>query len=222
YPLYLTTQDPDLAAVTRELGNHWELMNVAIKPYPVCHFNHACMDSAIVLTREHGLKTEDIEEITALLHENQFDVVCNPAQTKRIPTSDYDAKFSLQFCVAAAATRGEFGLAELEPKSLADTDILALAQRVSFEHWSESRFPEYFSGGVRIKTRSGETLEHVETVNRGATGRALDAEAVRQKFDANMLTSTSQAQADSVWDQIMAMPAAETLEQLNNTLSARG
>ena len=222
YPLYLTGQDVDLTAVTRALGRHWELMNVAIKPYPVCHFNHACMDSVIALTQEYKLAPDDIEEITALLHENQFDVVCKPAQTKRIPTSDYDAKFSLQFCIAAAATRAEFGLAELEAKSLKDPDILALAQRVSFEHWSESRFPEYFSGGVRIKTRSGQVLEHVETMNRGAAGRALDTEAVRQKFNANMLTNTNQAQADRVWESVMAMPAAETLEQLNKTLSARG
>lgn len=222
YPLYLPGQKVDLRPVTRALGAHWEFLNIAIKPYPVCHFNHACMDAVIALTKKHNLEPDNIEEITALLHENQFDVVCKPAHAKRVPTSDYDAKFSIQFCVAAAATRGGFGLEELEPSALKDKDILSLAQRVNFQHWEQSQFPEYFSGGIRIKTRSGELIEHFEPINRGAAGRALNADAVRQKFNANMLTSTSQSRADNVWQEIMSLPTANTLESLNTTLSERG
>lgn len=222
YPLYLSGQDVDVARVTDTLGKDWELLNVAIKPYPVCHFSHACMDSVIILMREHQLSLSDIDEITAFLHENQFDVVCRPSQAKTAPKSDYDAKFSLQFCVAAAAARGEFGLAELERQALEKEEILALARRVSFEHWESSRFPEFFSGGIRIKTKSGLVVEHYETVNRGATGRALDVNAVRQKFNANMLTSTTQSRADEVWNEIMALPNAPTLERLNKSLTAQG
>ena len=173
YPLYLPGQKVNIAPVTRDLGDHWELLNVAVKPYPVCHFNHACIDSVILLMQQHNLQPGDIQEVTALLHENQFDVVCKPEQAKRIPSSDYDAKFSIQYCIAAAAVRGKFGLAELEPDALNDKEILALAQCVNFEHWQQSQFPEYFSGGVRIKTSTGEVLEHYEPVNRGAAGRAL-------------------------------------------------
>ena len=222
YPLYLPGQDVDIDAVTRALGSHWELLNVAIKPYPVCHFNHACIDSVLTLMAQHNLQAGDIEEVTALLHENQFDVVCKPAHVKAVPTSDYEAKFSLQFCIAAAACRGAFGLAELEPDALADQDILALAEHVHFEHWDASRFPEYFSGGVRIRTRHGDILEHHDVVNRGAAGRALDEAAVRQKFNANMLITTDQAHADAVWQAIMALPDADSLAQINTTLLARG
>lgn len=222
YPLYLAGQGINIERVTHALGSHWELLNVAIKPYPVCHFNHACMDSVITLMSEYNLQADDIQEITAFLHENQFDVVCKPAAAKKIPKSDYDAKFSLQFCVAAAATRGEFGLAELEPEALQDEEILALAQRVNFEHWEQSQFPEYFSGGIRIRTSAGQVIEHREMVNRGAAGRALETLAVRQKFNANMLTSTTQSRADEVWDEIMALPRAATLEKLNKTLTTRG
>lgn len=222
YPLYLPGQEVNVEPVTRELGTHWELLKIAVKPYPVCHFNHACIDSVITLMNKHNLRPDDIQEITALLHENQFDVVCNPADAKRVPTSDYDAKFSIQFCIAAAASRGEFGLAELEPDALQDKEILALAQRVNFKHWGGSKFPEYFSGGVGIKTYAGELFEHHETVNRGAAGRTLTVDEVREKFNANMLTSTDQNRADEVWQEIMALPTATTLEPLNQLLSARG
>lgn len=222
YPLYLPGQDVDVDPVTRDLGTRWELLNIAIKPYPVCHFNHACIDAVIALMQQHSLRPDDIKEVTALLHENQFDVVCTPAAAKRVPISDYDAKFSLQFCIAAAASRGEFGLAELEPDALQDKGILALAQRVNFKHWQDSQFPEYFSGGVSIETHAGELLEHHEIVNRGAAGRALTVDEVRQKFNANMLTSTDQNRADEVWQAIMSLPTATTLEPLNRVLSAKG
>ncbi len=222
FPLYLSGQQFDADQVTRGLGSHWELLNVAIKPYPVCHFNHACIDSTLLLMAQHNLQAEDIEHVTAYLHENQFDVVCKPAEMKIVPTSDYEAKFSLQFCVAAAAHRGQFGLAELEPDALADQQILGLANRVDFEHWNGSRFPEYFSGGVRITTRSGNTLEHYDTINRGAASRALSEAEVRRKFTANMLTTTDLDHADAVWNDIMALPQAASLDQINQTLRARG
>ena len=222
YPLYLPGQNMNLEPVTQGLGTHWELLNVAIKPYPVCHFNHACMDAVTTLMKEHQLEPDDIQNITALLHENQFDVVCKPAKTKRVPTSDYDAKFSLQYCIAAAATRGSFGLEELKAEALRDKAILALAQKVNFEHWDQSQFPEYFSGGVCVKTRSGELIQHLEPINRGAAGRALSANEVRQKFNANMLTSTSKSRTEEVWKAIMALPNSDTLEPINRVLSGRG
>ena len=43
------------------LGETWEMLDVAYKPYPACHFNHAFIDAAIKLRNDHELKSEDIE-----------------------------------------------------------------------------------------------------------------------------------------------------------------
>ena len=55
--------------------------------------------------------------------------VCEPVATKRGPTSDYDAKFSLPYGVASGLLRGRLGLSELEPR-IADATALALMERV--------------------------------------------------------------------------------------------
>src|SRR5690606_5128382 len=33
----------DTGAITEGLGQHWHLLDTAIKPYPVCHFIHGCV-----------------------------------------------------------------------------------------------------------------------------------------------------------------------------------
>src|SRR6516225_106005 len=68
YPSHLQERhDPaDLALATRDLGEVWELMQVAVKPFPACHFTHAIADAAIVLKRDHHIDARAIRHVEAL------------------------------------------------------------------------------------------------------------------------------------------------------------
>ena len=126
---------------------------VAIKPYPICHFNHAPVDAALALREQHGLTPAAIESVTILLDQRQFGVVVDPIEAKRVPQNEYDAKFSAPYAVATALCRGRFGLAELEDAARLDEDVLALAQRISCAHDERSRYPDAFSGGLKLRLR---------------------------------------------------------------------
>ena len=186
----------DLDALTHSLGQHWFLDEVAIKPFPICHLLHACADSALALKRKHQLQAKDIVKVRALLHPDTFHYVCEPAEMRRKPVSDYMAKFSVQFVVAACLIRGKFGFAELETDALNDPAILALAQKVSHDTDPDSQFPRYFSGGVVITTREGKELVHMEKINRGAGERALSEDDIVQKYheNAQLVISAPRAQ----------------------------
>jgi 2-methylcitrate dehydratase PrpD len=214
YNLYLRGKDVDTDAIANDLGEQWEMTKIAIKPYPVCHFNHSSIDSMLSLMREHNLRADDIKSATVLMHEKQHDVVCVPEAAKRRPQSDYEGKFSVHFAVAAAAVRGRFTLAELEDDALNDPDILALCDRITFRHDPESLYPRYYSGGLVIETTDGRTLEHREPVNRGADGRALEAADVRAKFDGNVERHLTVAEADRLWDAVMHLDKASNLDEL--------
>lgn len=203
--------DRDLLA---GLGERWETATVAIKPYPVCHFNHACGDAVLALQAEHGFQARDVVSITARIHRNQMPVVCEPAAAKLCPQSDYDAKFSLPYFVAACLVRGHFGLRELEPSSINDSEILALCAKVSCEHDPDSAFPDYFSGQVEIQLRDGRRLERRERVNRGAAERPLSRQAIEEKFLANALLTVAPAQAEAVLAAVMRLEHAESLAPL--------
>jgi 2-methylcitrate dehydratase PrpD len=190
----------DLAAMTRDLGEKWFIEEVAIKPFPICHLLHACADSALALRRKHGLKPDDIARARALLHPETFHYVCEPAEMRRRPVSEYMAKFSVQYVVAACFVRGKFGFAELEPEALKDQAILALAQRVSHEADPESQFPKYFSGGVVVTTQEGRELVHMEKINRGAGERALTADEIAEKFMDNAALVLARDKAERIRD----------------------
>lgn len=193
----------DLAAMTEGLGSHWRAEEIAIKPFPICHLLHACADAALALRRAYGLRPEDIADVRALLHPESFHYVCEPAEMRRKPTSEYMAKFSVQYVVAACLVRGRFGFAELEDQALRDPEILALAQRVSHEADPESAFPKYFSGGVVVTTRDGRSLPHMEKINRGNGERALSGDEIVAKFMDNAERAVSHSAAERIRDAVL-------------------
>ena len=195
----------DLASMTGGLGDKWYLDEVAIKPYPICHLLHACADAALALKRKHNLQPNDIAKVRALLHPETFHYVCEPAEMRRKPVSDYMAKFSVQFVVAACFVRGKFGFSELETDALNDAEILALAQRVSHDVDPDSQFPKFFSGGVVVTTKDGRELVHMEKINRGAGERALSGDEIAAKFMENAELVISRPRAERVRDTVLAL-----------------
>lgn len=189
--------------LTRGLGTTWRAEEVAIKPFPVCHILHACIDSALFLRRKHGLNASDIAEVRALLHPETFNRVCTRPEVRRHPATEYIAKFSVYYALAAALVRGRCGLAELEPDALQDAAILSLADRVSYEADSASQFPKYFSGGVIIRMKDGRTHTHSEAIHRGAGDRALTGEEIASKFLENAELVMSRTRAEQIRDYLV-------------------
>jgi 2-methylcitrate dehydratase PrpD len=195
----------DLGALTEGLGSEWRLQEAAIKPLPACHLLHACVDSALALKGEHNLKPDDIAEACALLHPTTFRMVCEPVELRKRPPSENIAQFSAQFVIAACFVRGRFSFAELTPEARADEHILALAQRVSYAEYPGSRFPQYLSGGVTIKTKDGRVFTHREDINRGNGERALTNADTVAKFMENAEQVLSHDRAGRIRDLVLNM-----------------
>ncbi len=197
----------DHSLATAGLGEAWELEQVAVKPFPVCHFAHGCADAALAIAHEHGLAPEQIKRVRALVPQEVIKTICEPAAHKLRPRSDYDAKFSLPFIVAASLVRGRFGLAELEDAALHDEAILTLAQRVDYAADPDSPFPRAYSGEVVVTTRDGRELSHREQVNRGAAERPLTNAEIVAKFDDNARIAVSATQAGQIRDALLTLDA---------------
>ncbi|MEO0578234.1 MAG: MmgE/PrpD family protein, partial [Pseudomonadota bacterium] len=132
--------------------------------------------------------------------------------------NDYDAKFSIHFAVAAAAVRGRFTLDELEPDARNDATILALCDRTTYRDDPDSRYPDYYSGGVIVETRDGRTLERREPINRGADSRRLTADAVKDKFLANATIRIPSTQAETLWAAVQSLDSASSLDDVATLL----
>lgn len=176
--------DPDPAPFAT-LGHEWETPRVGFKPYPCCHYNHAYLDCALRLRREHGFTPGMIESVECLVPAGEVPIVCEPREAKLRPRTPYEARFSLPFSVAAALVDGRVGLGTYAEARLEDAALLALARRVVHQVDHESAFPRGFPGWVRVHLADGRFLEAREPDGSGSVLRPIGAEALAEKFRDN-------------------------------------
>jgi 2-methylcitrate dehydratase PrpD len=174
----------DASLLVEGLGVKWETLDLAIKPYPCCHFIHAFIDAGLHLRKVHGIAAVDIDSVEALVPEAEVPIVCEPMAVKMAPPTRFAALFSLPYCLAVALTRGHIGLDDFGEDEIRDPTIARLARRVSYGTVEAPRFPSVFPGTVRVHLRNGSTFERAEPVNRGHAENPLTSAEVRAKFTA--------------------------------------
>jgi len=203
FDTHLHGAETKVAALTDGLGTQWHFGETALKPYPVCHFIHGCADAAIAL---HGeIAGAEIMAVKAYLPQPTLHIVAEPAEAKESAATEYEAKFSAQFVVAACLLKGRFGLPDLLPEALAEARVQALAKRVTCLEDPETAFPTFFSGGVEATLADGRVLRRHVRVNSGAGERAMTTEAVADKFLASASLVIPEARAERIRDAVLAL-----------------
>ena len=202
----------DLSACTAGLGTDWEMLNVALKPYPVCHYNHSFVDAALKLRKAHAIDPAGIESINALIGKDQIGIVCEPEANKRRPQNSYDARFSLHFAIAAALVYGRLTMDEIGSEAIGDPRLLALCDRTRYAIDPDSAYPRHYSGALEIRMKDGRTLSHREPINRGSRDKPLSAAETIEKFQSTAsraLPATMVDQAVAATLGIESAPSAE-------------
>jgi 2-methylcitrate dehydratase PrpD len=224
FGLYNTVLGPehgiDVDTLGADLGRVWQTLDIAFKPYPACHFNHAFADCALALKRTHGIAPETIAHITAFIHPDQMAAVCEPLAAKRRPGSAYEAQFSVPYMVAASWLRDRFTLAELEPSAWTAADTLALAALVDYAADPESSYPLAYSAALEVTLHNGQRYFHREAVNRGARQNPLSSADILSKFTDNALQVINTNHASDIARAVDNLDTAADLSELVTALAA--
>ncbi|WP_116083595.1 MmgE/PrpD family protein [Tropicimonas sp. IMCC34011] len=201
--LHEHAENVDYSYLTDGLGERWMMADTALKPYPVCHFIHGAADAAAELHPQIG--GTEITKVEIRLPKDTLPIVAEPIEQKRNATNEYEAKFSAPFVVAAMLLRGRFGLPDLTDAALADADTRAVAARCSCEVDPDTRWPDYFSGGVKVTLSDGRVLEAHVPVNSGAGERQLDVDGVTKKYMMNAGLAIDDSRAHHIRDLILGL-----------------
>ena len=190
YGLYVThgiSENAQPQDVCSELGERWEMLRVSIKPYPCCHFAHATVDCARMLSDE-GIKPEEIESIHCIVDKIAAALICEPLESKYEPKTPYAAKFSLPYLVASGIYDNNLNLASFLPEQLTRKNVLALAKKVSYRYSEpeEIPFPTYFPGSITVKLTNGKTVSKRLDINYGNPENPMKASDVERKFRDNV------------------------------------
>jgi 2-methylcitrate dehydratase PrpD len=189
------------------------MLNVALKPYPVCHYNHSFVDAALKLRKAHAIDPAGIESINALIGKDQIGIVCEPEANKRRPQNSYDARFSLHFAIAAALVYGRLTMDEIGSEAIGDPRLLALCDRTRYAIDPDSAYPRHYSGALEIRMKDGRTLSHREPINRGSRDKPLSAAETIEKFQSTASRALPATMVDQAVASTLGIESAPSAER---------
>src|ERR1700756_1368924 len=136
----------------------WHIVGhgLSIKRYPICYATHRSIDAALDLVARHNLSPDNVERIHVSTGKTQLVMLRNAR-----PQTGLEAKFSMQFAMAAALVARKVGLAELTDAFVRRPDVQAIFPRVWFTATDATMPGSAFApaDSVAITTTSGETLQ---------------------------------------------------------------
>jgi 2-methylcitrate dehydratase PrpD len=183
------SRKPRPREATRELGQRFEVMATAIKPYPACRYAHAPLDSIVQLVEEHDLRPSEIERVRIGLSDAGVDLIGRPVRRKRNPQNVVDGQFSMPFLAGVALARRRMTWKDYD--LIGDPAIRRLMRRVevSSDARANRAFPKRWLSVVEIWAR-GRSYSDVRWRARGEPESPLSWDEVIAKFDGlNSVTS---------------------------------
>ena len=202
---------------TVALGQTWQTLGIALKPYPCCHFIHAFVDAALALRTEMSrgqFALDDIARIDCPLTPGLHKMVAEPRAVRIRPTNPYQALFSVQYVVALALTRGRVDLATFYDEPLDSPDVLRVADLTYCVDDLESDFPTRFPGEVIVHLKDGRVFKHRKAASLGSPDIPLDRSAITAKFIANATRAISLAAAEQLIERVLSLEAQASLDEI--------
>lgn len=185
----------DPAEITEGLGEQWHVTDIGYKPYPSGVITHAAMDAMRTLVLENDLTPESVDRITVTLEDAASEMLIH-AQ----PENALQAKFSIEFCLAAILREGEAGIHEFTDEYVSDPETRATIEKVE-RAFEEDLFGDDFAGYgavVRVRTTDGDELKVEERYAPGSPNNPLSEERLRNKFFECVETRLDRTEAEEL------------------------
>jgi 2-methylcitrate dehydratase PrpD len=173
----------DRTSPVADLGQRFRILEsgLSIKKYPTCYATHRVIDGVLDLCRQHGVGLQDVAQIHTQIGVAQASMLRNHQ-----PQTGLEAKFSMEFAVAAALARGKVGLSELSDEFVQQAPVKETMAKVHISTVdTQCDIEPVFAmhDRVQLKLHNGQTLDSGDI--RFARGNAmlpLQAADLQAKF----------------------------------------
>jgi 2-methylcitrate dehydratase PrpD len=212
------------AAILQDWCRPFDIVSpgASYKLYPCCYSTHAAIQAALELVKQHG-KPFDPEQIAAI---KTFTPPRGLAHTNRpAPQSALDAKFSVQYCVARALTRGRVVLSDFEDAAYGDPVMQQLLTRIQSAPYTGKLFdPEDpFDAEVSVQLAGGQKLMvKIDRPLGRTTANPIPAEKLADKFDDCAGRVLNDVTVKAVRRAIESMQTLDSVRTLTTQLAATG
>ncbi len=209
------TYDPE--ELTAELGETWAVMDLGYKPYPSGVITHAAMEAFRDIVLQNDLEPENVDEIVVSLDDAASEMLHHEN-----PETGLEAKFSIEFCLAAVLLEDDPGIHEFTDEFVTDSETreqTAKVERDFKENLFGGNFANY-AARVSAETTDGETYTAEMKHAPGHPTNPLSEERLRAKFDECTRDVLPDSEAEAAYEAIWALDEDGSLEQLVDAVSA--
>lgn len=202
-----------------ELGEKYSILDLAFKKYPSCAGTHAAVEAAKYLREIYSIQPEQIEKVecyarpvtkSILIHNN--------------PQNDLEAKFSMQYCLAATLAKGSLGLSDFEDMAVQRSEVRSLMPKIHFN--AEPDFEQICidknllaPARIRIISKTGSIVEHTVWEASGGPSEPLNWSDLEKKFVECATTVMSAGQAKAVNNMVREIDMVANIKKLTDLLS---
>jgi len=173
------SKEYDVKKVTRGLGDQYKITENSFKIHASCRHTHHVMDLMIELHHEDRIALEEIDKIVIHTYQNAIDITDNSQ-----PSTEYAAKFSLQFCTALALLQGNGDFDQFNQKTLWDKKVRQLMARVFVRADPEmtSSYPKKWGAKAEIFLTSGNVITKMTDFPKGDPEKPVTKKELLAKF----------------------------------------
>ena len=202
----------DLSRVTEALGRDWQLLKLYPKRYPCDHIAQGYVDCALALSRE--IRLEDIDRVTCMVHPLARAIMFEPREVRYRPANGWSARWSMPFNMAVALADGKVTLDSYTDQRALDPRTRALMERVGYEENAAMAFPGDYPAWLRIRLKSGRTLEMQVPKVAGSAENPVPLAEYEAKFLDNARRALGADRARAALELLRELPAARDVAPL--------
>jgi 2-methylcitrate dehydratase PrpD len=197
------------------LGHDWTILHygLSLKRYPVVYYCQRALDALFTLLAEHPLRPEQIYRIRALVSPTEALIL-----KQHRPQTALEAKFSMEFALAAAIVAGRVSQRELTDEFVQRPDVQALLPFVQLDITDEvdpelpirSRFTQ-----ITVELTDGTLLESPQVFHaRGSAQFPLTHEELWEKFRDCTRARLNETEAQALFARAQALERLESVAEV--------
>jgi len=203
--------NPD--AIHQKLANPWTFRSpgVSIKPYPSGSLTHPGMTEMARLIREHDINPKQVERVDVGTNRNMPNALIHHQ-----PKSGLQAKFSMEFCMAALLLYRKAGLAEFTDDVPNRPEVRDMISRVRFGVHQDAERAGYnkMTTIISILLKGGRTISGRADFGKGSPANPMTFDEVAAKF--------RDCAAFAKWPREKTDQVVQLVSKLENVTDVRG
>jgi 2-methylcitrate dehydratase PrpD len=171
----------DSNAIIGKLGKPWTFVSpgVSIKPFPSGSLTHPGMTAMLGLIKEHRIAADQVVHVRVGTNRNSPNALIH-----HHPKDNLQAKFSMEFCMAALLLYGKAGLSEFTDEVVNRPEVREMIGRVEFgvDPVAEAAGYNKMTTIIDIKLKDGRTISGRADVAKGNPANPMSYEEEAAKF----------------------------------------